>query len=91
MTNTYESKLALIISRLSEAAAIVDDAFNALNVSDKESKTVYYPHERVLLEALQANIGAALDAVRGAQDMATNFNYLGKDIENDINRRIDAA
>lgn len=91
MTNTYESKLALIISRLSEAAAIVDDAFNALNDVTDKRKSVYYPHEKVLLEALQCNLGVTLDAVRGAQNMATDFSYYGKDIEDDINRRIDAA
>lgn len=91
MTNTYQDKLALIIRRLSEASAIVDDAFNSLDdVTGKNSKTVY-PHEKVLLEALQCNLGAALDAVRGAQNMATDFSYYGKDIEDDINRRIDAA
>lgn len=91
MTSRYATKLELIKGRLNEAIRVIEDAFDELDDITLKNSKLIMPYEKTFLDALQASIGCAVDATRGAYDFASELSYCGKEIENDIHSRAEVA
>lgn len=91
MTNRYANKLEIVKGQLNESLRLINEAFDELDDIVLKNSKLIMPYEKVFLEALQASIGCAVDATRGAYDFASELSYCGKEIESDINSRAEVA
>lgn len=91
MTSRYATKLELVKNRFAEAIILINEAFEEMDDLTLKNSKLIMPHEKILLEALQCNIGSALDAARGVQNMACDFGYYGRDIEEHISNAREVA